>query len=67
MDGGGEGFRGVWAGPQGGGAKDRLLVFDEVALVSRAKAAGLKTRCASLMDTLQTGNMLVGFTVRFCN
>ena len=34
----GNGFRGVWTGPQGEGAKERLLVFDVVAAFNKLKA-----------------------------
>jgi len=67
FDGGGEGFRGVWAGPQGEGAKDKLLVFDEVAAGNRAGAAGLKTRPATFVDTLQAASMWFQSHVSCCN
>ena len=57
-DGGGNGFRGVWTAPQGEGAKDRLLVFDEVAAVHRARVAGLTITSATFTDTLQPASML---------
>ncbi len=42
-------------------------MFDEVAAVNKAKAAGLKIRCAALIDTLQAASMFFKSHVRCCN
>jgi len=42
-------------------------VFDEVAAVNKAKAAGLKTKSATFFDTLQAASMFFKSHVRCCN
>jgi len=63
----GDGFRGVWTGRQGGGAKDRLLVFGTVASVNRATVAGLRSTSATFIDPLQAASMFLQSHVRCCN